>query len=135
MTIVPVPNIPRLHVTPLASITMNQEKGSQVSVELDNEQEKRISLVFCPYQAMRVTTSDCYFLPDGVALLPNTVMEVLDSSWIAQLTKDLKQIDETATFMYKARHFIVPLQDDFLEVCAWDIRVSNQSKVERGNKE
>jgi hypothetical protein len=30
-------------------------------------------------------------------------------------------VDETGTFMGKARHFILPLQDDFLEVVAWDI--------------
>ena len=70
---------------------------------------------------MRMITADCFALPDGVALLPNTVMEVLNSSWIAELTRSLKRVDETATFMGKARHFILPLQDDFLEVVAWNI--------------
>src|SRR5437667_11906858 len=116
MTTVPVQSIPRLHTTPLASIRV---KDSRVIADIDDEQEKRLSLVFHPYQAMRMTTADCYALPDGVVLSPNTVMEVLRSTWIAELTRRLKQVDETATFMGKARHFIVPLQDDFLEVVAW----------------
>lgn len=122
MTTIPVQNIPRLHTTPLASIRVGD---SRIVVDVDDEQEKRLSFLFHPYQAMRLTTSDCYVPPDGVALLPNTVMEVLDSSWIIELTKSLKQVDETATFMSKARHFIMPLQDDFLEVVAWNIAVSD----------
>jgi len=122
MTIVPVQNIPRLHTTPLASV---QVKDSHVIADVDDEQEKRFRLVFKPYQAMRMITADCYPLSGGVTLLPNTVMEVLNSSWIAELTRSLKQVDETATFLGKARHFIMPLQDDFLEVVAWNIAVSD----------
>jgi hypothetical protein len=121
MIIVPVKNIPRLHTTPLASVQVND---SQVIVDVDEEREKRFRLVFTPYQAMRMITADCYYLPDGGAPLPNTVMEVLHSCWIEELTKSLKQVDETATFMGKARHFIIPLQENFLEVVAWGISVS-----------
>ncbi len=128
MTIVPVQSIPRLHTTPLASV---QVKDSQVIVDVDDEREKRFRLVFKPYQAMRMITADCYHLPGGVSLLPNTVMEVLDSSWIADLTKNLKQVDETATFLGKARHFILPLQDDFLEVVAWNITLSEAIEPEK----
>src|SRR5687767_1650270 len=98
MTIVPVQSIPRLHMTPLASIRV---KDSRVIGDVDDEQEKRLSLVFHPYQAMRITMADCYALPDGVTFLPNTVMEVLHSSWTAELTRGLKQVDETATLMGK----------------------------------
>jgi len=122
MTIVHLQNIPRLHTTPLASV---QVKDSQVIADVDDEQEKRFRLVFKPYQAMRMMTADCYSLPEGVTLIPNTVMEVLNSSWIVELIRSLKQVDETATFMGKARHFIVPLQDDFLEVVAWGITTSD----------
>jgi len=128
MTIVHLQNIPRLHTTPLASV---QVKDSQVIADVDDEQEKRFRLVFKPYQAMRMMTADCYSLPEGVTLIPNTVMEVLNSSWIVELIKSLKQADETATFMGKARHFIVPLQDDFLEVVAWGITTSDLIEPEK----
>jgi len=128
MTIVHLQNIPRLHTTPLASV---QVKDSQVIADVDDEQEKRFRLVFKPYQAMRMMTADCYSLPEGVTLIPNTVMEVLNSSWIVELIRSLKQVDETATFMGKARHFIVPLQDDFLEVVAWGITTSDLIEPEK----
>jgi hypothetical protein len=132
MTIVPVQNIPRLHTTPLASV---QVKDSQVIADVDDELEKRFRLVFKPYQAMRMMTADCYHLPGRATLLPNTVMEVLESSWIADLIKNLKQVDETATFLRKARHFILPLQDDFLEVVAWNITVAESIEPIRENPE
>ena len=117
MNLIPVENLPRLHVTPLASIQM---KESCVVVEADDEAEKRIELLFQPYQALRVTTADCFVLPKGVSIVPQTVVEVVGSEWIAALKVNLRQVDETAKFMEKARHFIVPLQDDFLEVVAWN---------------
>ena len=125
MTLVPVQNIPRLHTTPLASICV---KDSRVTADVDDEREKHFRLVFHHYQAMRMTTADCYSLSNDVTLLLNTVMEVLHSSWIAELTRTLRRVDETATFMGKARHFIVPLQDDFLEVVAWNISVTDASE-------
>lgn len=122
MRIVPVQNMPRLHTTPLASV---QVRDAQVIADVDNEREERFRVVLEPYQAMRMISADCFDLPDGVALLPNTIMEVLNSEWIAELRKILSRVDETATFMEKARHFILPLQDDFLEVVAWNITASN----------
>jgi len=120
MRFVTVPGIPRLHTTPLAAI---QIKNSRVVVEVDDEFESRFALVFEPYQAVRVTTADCYALTEGVVLPSKTVTEVLDSTWIAELKANLRLVDETADFMNKARHFILPLQDDFLEVAAWNIAV------------
>ena len=122
MIIVPVQNVRRLHTTPLASVRVG---NSQVIADVDDEQEIRLRMLFEPYQAMRMTTADCFVLPDDVALLPNTVMEVLESGWIRTLTKSLERVDATATFMDKARHFILPLQDDFLEVIAWNITISD----------
>jgi hypothetical protein len=131
MRIVPVQNIPRLHTTPLASVRV---KDSQVRADVDEERERRFSLVFSPYQAMRMITADCFTLPHGLAIIPNTVMEVLDSWWIAELTTGLNRVDETATFMNNARHFILPLQDDFLEVVAWNIMISDPVEQEKGRK-
>lgn len=118
MNLIVVQDLPRLHVTPLASIRV---EDSHVIVEVDDERERRIELVFQPYQAVRVITADCFVLPAGVSIVPQTVVEVVGSEWIAALKTNLKQVDETAKFMNKARHFIVPLQDDFLEVVAWNV--------------
>ena len=49
-------------------------------------------------------------------------MEVKNSSWIYELTKTLKMHDHDAQFMDQARHFLLPLQDDFLEIIAWTVR-------------
>lgn len=68
-----------------------------------------------------MTTADCFSLPEGVSLKPNEVIEVLDSQWIHELKANLSRVDETATFMSQARHFVFPLQDDILEVIAWGI--------------
>ncbi|MGC2659893.1 MAG: hypothetical protein WA324_18195 [Bryobacteraceae bacterium] len=121
MTAVPVPDIPRLHTTPLASIRV---QGSRVIAAVDDEREKRFNLVFVPYQAVRITTSDCYIPPGEVKILRGTVLEVLQSDWIDELTTNLSKVDESATFMNEARHFVVPLQDAFLEVVAWNITTS-----------
>jgi hypothetical protein len=112
-------SVPRLHMTPLATIRV--EEG-RVVVEADDEHEKRIRFVCQPYQAVRVVTADCFDVPEGSAIRPGEVIEIHDSEWLAELANALKRHDHGATFMEKARHFLFPLQDDFLEVVAWDLR-------------
>ena len=122
MMVVPVPEIPRLHTTPLASIRI---QDLRVVAEVDDEKENRFSLVFAPYQAVRITTFDCYLPPINVKIIPGTILEVLESDWLAQLSGILSKVDAAGAFMNKARHFIIPLQDAFLEVVAWDITTSS----------
>jgi hypothetical protein len=97
-------------------------KENQVIAEADDAAERRWRFVFEPYQAVRVTTADCFSTPGGLTLIPQAVVEVADSEWIAELKASLTRIDHTATFMDKAHHFLLPLQDDFLEVVAWAVR-------------
>ena len=111
-------SLPKLHVSPMAVV---QVGGGRVLVEVDDVDENRIRLVFQPYQAVRITTTDCFDVPDGPPMIAQTVLEVIDSPWIEELAATLKRVDHTATFMTKARHFIVPAQDDFVEVVAWDV--------------
>ena len=115
--LVPVEGVPRLHTTPLAVVSV---RDARVEVEADDINERRVSLVFQPYQALLVTTSDC-FDPPG-PMTPGVVVEVLQSEWVQKLKTQQARIDETATFMERARHFILPLQDDFAEVVAWSIK-------------
>lgn len=114
-----VANVPRIHLTPLALIRI---EGGRVVVDVDDEHEKRVRLVCEPYQAARVVTADCFNLPSDLAVTTGTIVEVHDSEWLANLSSALKRNDHTATFMQKARHFLIPLQDEFLEIVAWDLR-------------
>lgn len=117
-----VVGLPRLHVTPLPLVTCDSPR---VIVEADNDQEQRIRLVFEPYQAVRMITADCFEVPDGVSITPQSIVEIKDSTWIDALRNTLKITDCEADFMDKARHFLLPLQDDFLEVVAWDVRTES----------
>ncbi len=116
---VPLSNVPRLHTTPLARIHV---ADGRIVIEADGEQERRVRFVCEPYQAMRVVTSDCFEVPEGLTIRSGVVIEVFDSEWLATLSDALRRNDYTATFMQKARHFLFPLQDDFVEVVAWDVR-------------
>jgi hypothetical protein len=118
----PVPGVPRLETTPLPVLGV---ASSAVSVELDDENENRVRLVFKPYQAVRMITADCYVPPGGLSVIPNVVVEVVGSNWIDELRANLREVDEGADFMEKARHYLVPLQDDFLEVIAWGVAVES----------
>jgi len=122
MEIVSVRGIPTLNTTPLAEIRV---KNFRITVIVDDVSEKRFELVFDTYQAMRLITADCYLVPENINLPARTVVEVLDSSWIMELKRNLKEIDETADFMERSRHFILPLQDNFLEVVAWNLEVTS----------
>jgi hypothetical protein len=115
-----VEGLPKLPITPLASVSCASPK---VIVELDDEDELRFRITFEPYQAMRMTTADCFSLPDDISIIPQTVMEVLDSRWIHELREVLTITDQDAGFIEKSRHFLLPLQDNFLEIVAWDFRV------------
>jgi len=118
---VPLGELPRLHETPLAVIRVD---SLRTIVEADDQHERRVRLIFEPYQSVRVVTADCFLVPEGLTLsVPWTVVECLNSTWIAELRRNLARTDVTATFLNDARHFLVPLRDDFLEVVARDVRV------------
>lgn len=91
-------------------------------VEADDADERRWRFSFEPYQAVRVTTADCFTTPGRLTLVPQTVVEVSGSDWIMELKTALARTDYTATFMSKAHHFLLPLQYEFLEVVAWSVR-------------
>ena len=118
--IIAVEGLPKLHKTPLASIICNAPK---ILVEADDKKESRIKFVFEPYQAVKITTFDCFSLLDGKPIIPQTVMEVRNSSWIEELRNTLKLTDCEAKFMNNSKHFLLPLGEDFLEVIAWNVEV------------
>lgn len=120
MRCTPIAELPRLHSTPLHTISIIPPK---VLLEVDDETEKRFIVSFEPYQAVRLTTTDCFLIEDDIQIDPQTIVEVEDSKWLIQLRKNLSVIDTTGKFLDKAKHFLIPLQDDFLEVVAWSFAV------------
>ena len=50
-------------------------------------------------------------------------MEIKNSDWLNELRNTLKLTDCEADFMNKARHFLLSLEGDFLEVVAWSVEV------------
>jgi hypothetical protein len=101
---------------------------SELLIGFDDVDNHRIQLKFSPCQAVRVTTVDCF---DVNALLINgrlvkRVLEVTESGWIRQLQLELERHDRDATFLQTARHFILPFQDNIVEVVAWQyVRLSD----------
>ncbi|MCC6322745.1 MAG: hypothetical protein IT438_15055 [Phycisphaerales bacterium] len=106
-------------------------ENSGVVVEVDDEREQRIQFTLRPYQAMRMTTADCFMLPPGIAIKPQMVCEMVDSEWITDLKRSLSIVDKTSTFLNNAHHYIIPLQDEFLEVVAWGIDTNCNAAVSK----
>lgn len=125
MRIIPNETLPLLHETPLASIKVDR---AGLVLTCDDQNERTVQFLFRPLQAVRITTSDCFILPVGHSIIPKTIMEVEDSEWLQALRANLRVTDTTATFMNTSRHFLVPLQDSFLEVAAWDVTVETIRK-------
>lgn len=124
MEAVPLVGLPKLHGAPVALVTCDSPR---IIVEVDNDKGKRIRLVFEPYQAVRIITADCFEVPEGVSIAPQTIVEIRNSTWVDALRNTLKATDYEADFMDKARHFLLPLQDDFLEIVAWNVRAESVS--------
>ena len=112
--------LPELNSSPRASVTC---ADSKVIVEADDINEVRVRLTFSPYQAIKMVTADCFDLPDGMSIIPQAIMEIENSEWLSELRFALELTDIDADFMDKAKHFLLPLEDDFLEVVAWRVKV------------
>jgi hypothetical protein len=115
----PVPGSPTIHRVPRPEITIQR---AAVTITLDDAGDHRHSFVFSPYQAVRVTTQDCFLAPPDSGFRKDGVFVVEDSPWIAELKSALAQVDRLATFLERSHHFVVPSGDDIVEVVAWEVR-------------
>ena len=122
MKIVTVNNTPHLHTVPNESIRIEKP---EVIIDFDDINEQRFRLLFSPYQAIKITTIDCFDNPLIMGVMHKVVMEVVNSDWIRELKNTINKIDSTADFMDKARHFIIPFYDDVLEIAAWDMTLKS----------
>jgi hypothetical protein len=112
-----------IHQTPLERLTY---EGSDLIVEFDNAKGERVRLKFSPWQALKVTTIDCFDM--RTILIENHLsrhlLEVRESQWIKALNEELHQHDHHATFLDRAHHFVLPFQDNIVEVIAWGFEYS-----------
>ncbi len=92
---------------------------AEVVLELTEERHTE-RITFYPVQAMKVTTADCFSMRNRGQIVHKSIMEEQNSAWLQELSGAAARIDESSEFMRKARHFIVPCEDQFIEVIAWD---------------
>jgi hypothetical protein len=114
-----VPGAPAIHTVPVPELTISR---GGVTLALDDVDEHRCSLVFSPYQAVRVTTQDCFVPPPDSGFARGGLFVVEGSRWIDDLRSALAEVDRFATFLDQAHHFVVPSGDDIVEVVAWQVR-------------
>jgi hypothetical protein len=93
--------------------------ASKVVVRLADE-ERALKLSFSPYQAVRITTIDCVSSSEGLMAIPGTVVQLYESQWIKELKVSLFQVDITADFLKKSRHFLIMTENDLIEIIAWN---------------
>ena len=122
----PVPGVPE--PDRVASPDVQVSDGS-VRVALLDGHGRPLTLRFRPYQAVRLTTVDCYRRPEGMPHRPERVYWAAASPWMDDLRQRLAELDPHADFMERAVHFLVPAGDDVLEVVAWRVHVEHDGRT------
>ena len=126
----------QINNVPMETIILDETEKHENCIFLDDINEKRWKIVFKVYQAMKITTVDCVnyekgYFDDFCYQKENQpylsscryILEVVDSEWIKELKKALLLNNSEANFMDKARHFVLPLYDNHIEIIAWDIEI------------
>ena len=112
-----------IHTTPLEKMSVS---ANSIEIFLDDIKENRIKITAKPYQAIKITTIDCvssldykndYCYRDG--RFHRHILEIEDSS----LVNELKEKTSDSSFLEKSRHFVLPLQENIVELVAYDIKL------------
>ena len=93
-------------------------KNSEVEVCAHNKENKLVLIKFKDFQSVKLTSNECTKIK--IENYSN-ILEVLNSNWINKLTEKFKNQDEIINFENNARHFIIPLETQILEVISWAI--------------
>jgi len=117
-----------IHQTPLERLMY---EGPNLVVEFDDVEGHRIHLKFSPWQALKVTTIDCF---DVTSILiegkfTRHILECTDSAWITELKAELHLHDHSAVFLDETHHYILPFQDNIVEIVAQDFEFQVASKA------
>lgn len=108
-----------IHTTPLETLAY---QGSTLTLSLDDTEEIRRTILFSPYQYFHVITDDCIDKDWLNSFYSGTgIYEAKNSALLLDLKHRLKVNDFRANFLEKSRHFIIPLQDNLIEIVAWDM--------------
>jgi hypothetical protein len=111
-----------IHQSPLERLVY---EGPSLVVEFDDVEGHRIHLEFSPWQALKVTTID-YFDVEPILIdgqFTRHMLECTDSAWVTKLKAELHLHDHSADFLDQAHHYILPFQDNIVEVVAWDFDI------------
>lgn len=103
-------------------------KDRMIRVTLGDVDDNKVELTFQPYQALKLTTYDCYLSDQSVQLRNNLIYRET-STWLGELKNALRSNDEYADFMDKALHFTIPAGDDVLEIAAWKVDITHLGKT------
>ncbi|BCN29445.1 hypothetical protein [Anaeromicropila herbilytica] len=112
----------KIHETPLEKIFFD---GTQITIEFDDEDEKRWCVMFSQIQEFKITTIDCFdvskLLMDGMK--SSYILFEDNSKWINNLNITLNKTDYHASFFDKSKHYIFPFQDNIVEVVSLNISI------------
>lgn len=119
------------HSPNLARVTypVVEIKDRLIRLELEDEKLLGLELRFQPYQALKLTTSDCFLPPDGARMRADSVLYSRKTAWLGELKSALHVRDYTATFMDHAIHFLIPAGDDVIEIAAWRVEIRYKGEI------
>jgi hypothetical protein len=112
-----------VNTTPLEKISIDT---NSIEILLDDIAENRYKISAKPYQAIRIMTIDCvssvdyhndYCFRDGRYHRHILLMENSD------FLNVLKEKASEPNFLEKAKHFVLPLQENIIEIIAYDVKV------------
>ena len=112
-----------IHTTPLEKILID---AYSVEILLDDIRENRYRIFAKPYQAIKIITIDCassenyhndYCFRDGK--YHRHILLMINSNLINELKINATEHD----FLEKAKHFILPLQENIVEIIAYELVV------------
>src|SRR5581483_6704765 len=117
MEIMPIESIPAFHSVPHSDIHIRSSPNT-IIILVDSEKEERICLRFSPYQAIRVTTDDCFSMRQYGTFPFARLCIIHNSLWKAELKRVLQSVDHNATFLDDAKHFILFTTEGAIEIVA-----------------
>jgi hypothetical protein len=117
-----------IHTTPSEKILID---AYTIEISIDDINEKRYKIIAKPYQALRVTTTDCisyekyyneFCYRDG--RFHRHILQIIDSPMIRDLKANLT--DESANFLNNVKHYVLPLQDIVIEFVATELIICEE---------